>query len=214
MSQWQLFISAQNLSEGDKANALQERLKEKAGYMAFKRRSFTNEDEARAAAEELRDKLVEVDDAIEWDVSYANSVIDGSSDNSVRTISSTPTAASRKKRYESLVEKFDYQHTVDEKDKAVYEPVRPALDGIPIIEVLTAHGVHVLTGEAKIPDDVSPESHWRGYGDVYWVGSFERHCLISQEEFNRRLHTLRQARYCQSGIWSQDKRAYYQILGI
>ena len=35
MSQWNLFAHALNLSEGDKVNRLDERLQDKADYMAF-----------------------------------------------------------------------------------------------------------------------------------------------------------------------------------
>ena len=118
--------------------------------------------------------------------------------------------ASRKKKYEAIREKFDYQHTVDEKDKANYE-LSTDQEGRAIVEKLTVHGVHVLTGQAEVPDDVSPEAVGE-YGSLYSVMGIARHCLISQEEFDRRLQTLRLPANSQSGIWVKDH--WYHILGI
>ena len=183
MSGWQISVEALNLSESEKAAGLKEHLLGEVDYKAFKLCHFETKEEVRAAVQELLGKLMEVDGAVEWRVTYHDP--SNVKDNRVYEILSEPTAASKTKRYETIMEQFDYKSPVDEKDKAIYEPPTVSSD-----EVLTAHGVLLLTGKAGIPNDVSPVASG-DHGALYLVEEIARHCLVSQDQFDKRLKKLR-----------------------
>ena len=62
------------------------------------------------------------------------------------------------------------------------------------VEVLTLSAVFTLTGKETVPDSVPPSICLEGTGDTYRVEDIDKHWpgeRISQEEFGRRLRSLR-----------------------